>query len=286
MTHDSPSERQLIITVEDGSAAEQRLLDADSEPSFHCDGNLLKRAVQPFLVERPVSTVKYERTRSTTAVLVLMLLSPSFFVWFGLGVLRSAVFAMFGFHIFSCVVFPLLFIRVTNSIELSVLLEPFVYKWREQVKRGLPLFVGFAGCLFGFYAILSGRVIDNVASKMETFGLHAYYKGILVFFLLYFTIVNPLLEEFFWRSFLHHCFGRNERERVFVSCAYALYHFFVLYWFYPTWECMIAVLALCAAGRMFLVITEHVGLLTATIAHSGADFAVMLILFSMLFDWI
>ena len=100
------------------------------------------------------------------------------------------------------------------------------------------------------------------------------------------TIINPVIEEWFWRVFLYECFKRREFEKWLVSAFYASYHF-VTFEFYSgeLLVALISVIGIWILGRIFVFIKEHFGFLTAVLFHVGVDAGVCLSSYLIMLEW-
>jgi hypothetical protein len=90
--------------------------------------------------------------------------------------------------------------------------------------------------------------------------------------MLYFSTVNPVIEEGFWRVFL----AKSLPVGV-VSCCYALYHVLVILKFAGALRALVGFCFLSLLGLVLQYIKDRFGLVTAMAVHSGLDAAAMLV---------
>mmetsp|Transcript_3463 Transcript_3463/g.7192 ORF Transcript_3463/g.7192 Transcript_3463/m.7192 type:complete len:99 (-) Transcript_3463:2004-2300(-) len=89
--------------------------------------------------------------------------------------------------------------------------------------------------------------------------------------MVYFSIVNPIIEELFWRVFL-----AQSLPTFVVSACYAAYHVLVVYKFAGALRAVIAFPCLAILGLAFQIIKTRFGLVTAISVHSALDASAML----------
>ncbi|MDQ3004678.1 MAG: CPBP family glutamic-type intramembrane protease, partial [Chloroflexota bacterium] len=95
-------------------------------------------------------------------------------------------------------------------------------------------------------------------------------------FIAYFALVNPLLEEFFWRGFLG-----NPANGVYIyDLIYAGFHALLLIGKVPIYSIIFALTVLTFAGWLWRQIArEDRGLLAPVLGHMAADFTILLAVF-------
>lgn len=89
--------------------------------------------------------------------------------------------------------------------------------------------------------------------------------------MLYFTVVNPIIEEGFWRVFL-----AQSLPTVLVSVCYALYHVLVIFKFAGALRAGVGFVFLSGLGVCLQYIKNRLGLLPAIAVHSALDASAML----------
>eukprot|EP00762_Andalucia_godoyi_P003050 ANDGO_04072.mRNA.1 hypothetical protein DICPUDRAFT_83629 len=144
-----------------------------------------------------------------------------------------------------------------------------------------------AACILlgvGLYLVCS-PLVPNVSGKTADYELDNRSPYPFILFTLYFTLVNPICEEFFWRAFAQFSFGTSRTCTLIQISCYAMYHVVVLIVFLPLWLTVFCTIGVFSAGCTFTFLYRRWGPVCAAIAHSGADFVVMVILSNMYFSW-
>jgi len=157
---------------------------------------------------------------------------------------------------------------------------------RRQAKYGVVYFVPVFGMLLLAYYLAGKAFIPNKSAVVAEFGLTSEPLT-LAMCSMYFSFVNPVLEEFFWRVFLPHALGFSERALWMSSVFYSLYHVFVLTALgLPPWICGTTFVALAIAGRVFCALVQLTGPLSAAAAHSAADLCIAAVLWDWYYQWV
>jgi hypothetical protein len=93
-------------------------------------------------------------------------------------------------------------------------------------------------------------------------------------------ILNPFLEEWFWRIFIQKLLSSNSNSefwKILISFEFSFYHFFVITYF-STWnKAIFLTILIFFGGRILLYIKETLGYLVASLVHLGADMAIITI---------
>eukprot|EP01028_Stygiella_incarcerata_P013070 TRINITY_DN81138_c0_g1_i1.p1 TRINITY_DN81138_c0_g1~~TRINITY_DN81138_c0_g1_i1.p1 ORF type:complete len:329 (+),score=74.69 TRINITY_DN81138_c0_g1_i1:109-1095(+) len=139
----------------------------------------------------------------------------------------------------------------------------------------LTLFIGVL-----LYVFLR-QYMPNVTATAADYQLERR-TATLIAFMCYFAIVNPLVEEFFWRAFLSIVFGSYWfPHRVVETLAYTSYHVLVLSIFFPWYLVAIFSVGVYFAGVCFVMLYDIFGFFVAYGAHAGGDTVIMIILANM-----
>jgi membrane protease YdiL (CAAX protease family) len=148
--------------------------------------------------------------------------------------------------------------------------------------RNILIIIGMAalGVAAGVAIYLLWPYLNISAGIVDELGSLGLGPGNWAIFLIYFVLVNPLLEELFWRGLL----GSASLRPVWHDLAFAGYHAVVLlgkmeyYWLLPV------LAALFLGAWLWRQVNRTAGsLLPGIIAHAAADFSVMLAVFVLLF---
>ena len=120
-----------------------------------------------------------------------------------------------------------------------------------------------------FFARSYLELSPNLSADLASIGLtSAAWPA----FIAYFALVNPWIEEYFWRGYL------NEPSRLPapVDFAYAGYHLLILYG-KTSWPwIVISFLVLAAVAWLWRQVSRKTkGLLIASLSHMAADFSIL-----------
>lgn len=177
-------------------------------------------------------------------------------------ILRSAWGALIGFHL---ALLPLLLPRRQRTHPLFT-----------PVSWQILLPVAVAGLLagLGLWLVwpLTGIPADYPA-RVQALGL----QGVVWLpFILYFTLVNPFLEEIYWRGDL----GSDARLPRPVDFLFAGYHLIILALFAAPFWVLAGFVILSAASWLWRQISRYTGsLLPAALFHLLADFSILVVLY-------
>ena len=188
-------------------------------------------------------------------------------VFLGLFVLHSAWAALLGFH--AAIIGSLLIAR--PGIPLSTLLKKSNKKW-----IALNLLVcGTSGFALFFLWDVFG-IANDLPSQVAALGLNA---RTWLPFIAYFALVNPFVEEYFWRAYLGSATKRLHRS----DLLYAGFHALILIRKAPIVSILFAVAALALAGWFWRQVAreEDGGLLAPVLGHMAADLTILLAIYNM-----
>lgn len=189
---------------------------------------------------------------------------PYLAVWAGLFLFKSAWFALIGFH----VAILLVLLIVHPNIPINILFKSKHSKW---------LFVSILFCStsgLGLYFLWKiFRIANDLPVQLQSIGLNS--SSWLVF-IAYFSLVNPFIEEYFWRGFL----GRLTKSFHIGDLIYAGYHAIVLLGKVNPFSILLAVTILTSTGWLWRQIArENNGLLAPVLGHMVADFSILLTIY-------
>jgi membrane protease YdiL (CAAX protease family) len=180
--------------------------------------------------------------------------------------------------------------------------------------------VGFGISLLATCRAMSWEFcVHNMWPNLDRYGIDEDYPLSYLYLIgAYFVVVNPIIEEIFWRVWLLGEFGAtlfkqkvsdldvedplnppnqidytvsagvSEKGQWLGAAQYAFYHFFVvgvlLNWYWAT----AGFFGLTVLGRVLSYVKEHRhgGVLLAVLIHSGVDFVVIAVMFNMRFHTI
>lgn len=194
----------------------------------------------------------------------LAIVPPYFAVWAGLFLFKSAWGALVGFHL--TLVMALVAARVDPP--LGMLFKSKRSKWIFAS----VVFCGLSGVNLYFFWDMFG-IYPNLPAQLEAIGLKnsAWFP-----FIVYFSLINPLMEEYFWRGFL----GSDAKSFYAGDLLYAAYHGIILWGKVQPISILFAILLLTTAGWFWRQIKrEDEGLLAPVLGHAAADFTILVCLY-------
>jgi hypothetical protein len=153
----------------------------------------------------------------------------------------------------------------------SILLKSRDFKW---VIFNI-LLCGLSG--FGVYYLRPFvGLTSDFAAQMAEFGLHA---SSMPAFIMYFSLVNPFLEEYFWRAFL----GSDTKGFFIGDLLYAGYHAIILINRVSLFAVLFTIACLTFMGWLWRQ-TKRVqnGLLASALGHMAADFSILMAVYSII----
>jgi hypothetical protein len=186
---------------------------------------------------------------------------PYLAVWAGLFLFHSAWGAMLGFH--AAILLVLLIAR--PKIPIHILFKAKNFKWI------LPLAALCAASGFAIYHLFPlFSTVEELRSQLDTIGLNGSNWP---WFIAYFSLVNPFVEEYFWRAYLG-----SETKRFYIGdLLYAGFHGLVLTGKTHPLVVLFALGCLTFVGWLWRqVYRENEGLLVPVLGHMVADFSVMM----------
>jgi membrane protease YdiL (CAAX protease family) len=179
----------------------------------------------------------------------------------GIFYIHNAWLALLGFHI--AIVASLLIAR--PNIPVSILGKNINRQW---------IFVSVLLCgssgvtLYFLWNYLGFRA--DFSAQVESLGLNSLTW---LPFILYFALVNPFIEEFFWRGYL----GNPTKGLYRSDFLYAGYHALILIGKLPVGWIAYGLVALVTAGWFWRqIMREGQGLLAPVLGHMAADFTILL----------
>ena len=182
----------------------------------------------------------------------------------GMFLFHNAWRALLGFHI---AILLSLFIARPN-LPISVLSKSLNIKWivlsvLSCGSSGVTLY--FLWNYFGLKADLSAQVASMGLSS-----------GTWPPFIAYFVLVNPFIEEYFWRGYL----GAPTKGLDRSDFLYAGFHALILIGKLPVESILYALVVLVIAGWFWRqIVREDQGLLAPVLGHMAADFTIVLAIY-------
>jgi hypothetical protein len=152
-------------------------------------------------------------------------------------------------------------------------LPPFFILFKSRRRRGWivsNLLVGAAGGL-GLYLLWPWLgIAPDLAAQLDALGLT---RSTWPVFIAYFALVNPWIEEYFWRGYL----GLPSKQLIPMDCVFAGYHAMLLVGRASLPALALALSSLVFGGWLWRQSRrEDEGLLTAALSHMLADLGILL----------
>lgn len=193
-------------------------------------------------------------------------LLPYLAVAIGVLWIQNAFAALLGFH--AAIILSLLLAR--SQVPLKILFQSKNIRWVFLS----VLLCGSSGISLYFLWSYFG-VTGDVSAQTEAFGLT---RSIFPFFIAYFALVNPLVEEYFWRGYL----GSPTRNLYPSDVLYAGFHGLILMGKIQTSAALYSLIVLVLAGWFWRQLARaDGGLLAPVLGHMAADFTILMTIYRM-----
>ena len=224
-----------------------------------------------------------EHLSARTIALMLWTLLPIPAIWVGLYVIKSATWAFALYHII-CLIPAIIW---GQKIWRPSFLKPS----RKEMAALLGASVVFSGLALLLYEVLGKKLLSNeeTLTLLKTLG---YSKELFYPLSFYAIVVNPLVEELFWRGVVF-----NELEKVkapfkhfgliWSSLAYAAFHYLIFRMVLFPIYAEIGTLMLAVYGAVLALIYRKTGsILTTAIAHGLlTDMAAIVLILDLLYHY-
>lgn len=182
-------------------------------------------------------------------------------VGMGLFLFHSAWITLLVFHL--VIVTSLLLAK--PALPLRILFTSTDIKWIVFT----VLLCGSSGIIVYFLWDYTGMV-TSLSLQTETLGLNSSTWPL---FILYFSLANPLIEEYFWRGYL----GSPTEDLYISDFAYSGFHGLILWNRMKTDGIAYMLAILVLAGWFWRQIArKDRGLLAPVLGHMAADFSILL----------
>jgi membrane protease YdiL (CAAX protease family) len=186
---------------------------------------------------------------------------PYLAVAIGLFWIQNAWAALVGFHL--AIILSLLLARV--NLPLKVLFTSKDIRW---VAFSILLCSSSGISLYFFWQDFGAA--SDLSTKIQALGLNS---SNWIPFLVYFTLVNPFVEEYFWRGYL----GSPTRAFYVSDFVYAGFHAFIVMGKVPISSIFYSLAVLTLAGWFWRQIARiDQGLLAPILGHMVADFTILM----------
>jgi len=217
---------------------------------------------------------KLQLTKKERLALEFIMFSPVFIVFAVLYTFHSYLGTLISFHV-ALTVFPILFLKYKKvNIDWIALLKQDLAKHARNLNNDLFLAAAPSVVFTGAYVLYRNLFPDYDYSVLRMPSVNDQFVAILL--AIEFIIVNPFVEELFWRVFCDAFCGqgRTIAQKVDVSLHFGFYHFFVAYFITQDLALSaVGCLAICTLGYILTVVKQRYGLITVMIMHIGVDLA-------------
>jgi membrane protease YdiL (CAAX protease family) len=182
-------------------------------------------------------------------------------VGLGLFVFHNAWSALLGFHL--AILLSLVIAR--PGIPITILGQNRNRKWIMLS----VLLCGSSGITL-YYLWNDFGLVADFSVQVQSLGLTPRTWPP---FIIYFALVNPFIEEYFWRGYL----GNPIKGLYRSDFLYAGFHALILIGKVPMWLILFGLLVLILAGWLWRqIMREDQGLLAPVLGHMAADFTILL----------
>jgi hypothetical protein len=189
---------------------------------------------------------------------------PYLAVAIGIFWIQNALAALLSFHV--AIILSLLFVR--SQVPIKILFKSRDIRW---VILNVLLCGGSGVSLYLFWSTF--EVIGNLSAHVESFGLTRTTWPI---FIIYFVLVNPLIEEYFWRGYL----GSPTRRLHPSDFLYSGFHGLILLGKMEIVAVFFSLIVLVLAGWFWRQIARaDDGLLAPVLGHMAADFTILMAIY-------
>jgi len=182
-------------------------------------------------------------------------------VGIGLFVFHSAWGALLGFHV--AITISLLIAR--PKLPVTILFKSTNFKW---ILLSI-LICGSSGITL-YFLWDKFRFASDLSAQIKALGLTS---SNWLTFIAYFALVNPFIEEYFWRGY----FGNSSKSLYLYDFIYSGFHGLILFGKVQSYSIIFALSVLVFAGWFWRQIArEDHGLLAPVFGHMVADFTILM----------
>lgn len=185
---------------------------------------------------------------------------PYLAVGIGLFGFQNAWATLLGFH--CAILLSLLLVR--SQLPVDILFKSNSVRWIL-----LSILVSGSSGVFLYLFWPCFGIASDLSAHMEALGLSSSnWPG----FIGYFSLVNPFVEEYFWRAYL----GNSTKKLHVSDLIYAGFHALVLMGSVEVGSIIYSLAVLVLAGWFWRQSArENNGLLAAVLGHMAADFTIL-----------
>jgi membrane protease YdiL (CAAX protease family) len=241
----------------------------------HRKGNVSQKFPQEQTEEdKAMLNSKLQLTKKERLGLEMLMLSPIPIVLAILYTTHDYLVTLIVFHV-ALIVGPLIFLKKKNiHINWKNLLKQDLSKNSRKMNNDVFLVAAPTVLLTIAYVLFRTAFPDYDYGRLRFPSIHDRTVAILL--AIEFIIINPIVEELFWRFFCDLLIGQGKTfaQKADVCFHFGLYHWFVI--FFITQDPILAaagMLAIMNLGYILTIVKQRSGLITAMIIHVGIDLA-------------
>jgi membrane protease YdiL (CAAX protease family) len=191
---------------------------------------------------------------------------PYLAVGLGLFWFRNAWAGLLGFHL--AILVSLWLAR--SRVPIKLLFESNHLRW-----VALSIFLSGSVGIFLYFFWSSFGVASDLSAHVAALGLHS---SNWIAFIAYFSLVNPFMEEYFWRGYL----GSSTKNPHLSDFVYAGFHAMIIAGSMPVASVIYSLTVLVLAGWFWRQLArEDGGLLAAVLGHMAADLTILMTVYRM-----
>jgi hypothetical protein len=184
----------------------------------------------------------------------------------GLFLFRNAWAALLGFHL--AILLSLLLAR--SQVPVKILFKSNHLRW-----VALSILLSGSVGVFLYFSWSSLGIAGDLSAHVAALGLNS---SNWIAFIAYFTLVNPFMEEYFWRG----CLGSPTKRPYISDFVYAGFHAMILAGNMSVASIVYCLTALVLAGWFWRQLArEDGGLLAPVLGHMAADFMILITVYRM-----
>lgn len=212
-------------------------------------------------------------------ILILSQFSPCLYAPYLLRKTNDAFFTLSIFEIL-LLLFPYIFCQFIQKQKKREFFLNDLDNRAKQISIGvIALFVVLVAMLIAYAGVLEFKSswVSQLNLPMRFELVYLLSLGVL------FGIINPVVEEVYWRVFLVKIYPDDLKHRLLINTFYASYHFFVVEYIFG-WR--LGIMGACAVfclGLILDTLRRKIGVITAILLHMGVDFAVVMVFADIIF---
>lgn len=198
-------------------------------------------------------------------MVILGILMPYLAVWLGLYIFHSGWIAIFLYH----------------AVIIALVTMAKAWPGREAFRTNTPMWkialFGLAGCSAGVLVYFLWPFLNFSSSLGEVLLRWGLTPNAWPFFIAYSALVNPWLEEIYWRGWL----GSAAKRLILHDFIFGGFHLVVLAPFLSLFWLTIALLALTFSGWIWRQVDRvEKSMLATSLFHMAADVSILLVVWS------